>query len=388
MKFAVSFAALALLAPSAFAQTSTLEEKWAINDEPTFTYDSLDFTLTFAITDFIVAGQADHEIYTEGCREEGDLVAAGAGIIDTGMTDTTNTVSNTGVVNQNQQVTLQMSVDPTTIRTNPDLYSEDTTIGDVSARIRFCVRFFLNTGTGVSPSIEVNFLEAIITLDVDLSDGFQISNVAVEPRDKLVRTAAQAYLVEGYLCGTDRNALAAADLAAVRNQGALIRVCVRPDADARSDGVYMRAIDEFTWNRDTISQEAVVNRLPASNSLTALFCTAGEMVCYFETILFAAFYTTVGTVSGNGVGSMQFGGNGDTINAQGQLVEVAQRALRAANNGRKLQEGEDAATSEFDLSFDVDQGTLANYDDNSGAGSIGVGAMAMTLIGLVGVVAM
>jgi hypothetical protein len=179
MKFA-SFAALSIatLAPTALAQTtSTLAEKWAISEEPTLTYNSLDFTLTFTVTDFIVPGQAKHEIYTEGCRDEGDLVPAGVGINNGGLTDTNNTVSNTGVVNLNKQITLKMSVDPTTITDNADLYSEDTTTGAVMARVRFCVRFFLNTPGNAA--IEVNFLETIITLDVDLSDGFEIAAVAV-----------------------------------------------------------------------------------------------------------------------------------------------------------------------------------------------------------------
>jgi hypothetical protein len=395
----MKFASLALLsvvamAPTALAQTtSTLEEKWAINDEPTFTYDNLDFTLTFLISDFIVKGQAAYEIYTEGCKEEGE--AAGPGIVDGTFIDTPNTNSNTAVVALDQPVTLAMSVDPDVITTDPDLYSENTALAGVTAQIRFCVRFFLNTPSGGATPIEVNFLETIVTLDVDLSAGFTIAAVAVEPRDKLVRTAAQAYEVEGYLCGTDLNKYAEGDpeADAVRNQGALIRVCVRPNADARDDGVFMRAIDVFTWKREDpvlLTQEAVKDRAASTNALTALFCNAGDLVCSFESILFAAFYTELGTVAGEGTASMQFGGNGDRIDADGQLVKAQRRALReSSSNGRHLQDGEEAATSEFDLSIDVNQGTAPAYTDNSGANSIaGVGTVAMALIGLVGVVAM
>jgi hypothetical protein len=44
-----------------------------------------------------------------------------------------------------------------------------------------------------------------------------------------------------------------------------------------------------------------------------------------------------------------------------------------------LQEGEDAATSEFDLSFDVDEGDLTYSDTSSGASST-VGTLAMSMI--------
>ncbi|KAL3907520.1 MAG: hypothetical protein SGARI_003500, partial [Bacillariaceae sp.] len=183
-----------------------------------------------------------------------------------------------------------MSVDPTTISGNSDLYSEDTTIGAVTAQVVFCVRFGLFTP---GDNMEVNFLETVITLDIDLSDGFQIGSIDVEPRDKLVRTAAQAYEVEGYVC-TDEEV--PADPALIRNQGAQIRVCVRPDLEAREDGIYMRRIDSFTWARNDganpITQVAVENALPASNTLTDLFCAPGELVCNFVSILFASFYAT------------------------------------------------------------------------------------------------
>jgi hypothetical protein len=179
-------------------------------------------------------------------------------------------------------------------------------------------------------------------------------------------------------------------LTAIRNQGAQIRVCVRPDAEARSDGIYMRRIDSFTWTRDSpvsITQTAVENGLAASNTLTDLFCEPGELVCNFVSILFASFYATPGAVAGSGVASMQFGGDNTYIdledglggyqyNADGsQVVEFFKR-----RNLRKLQEAEEdvAATAEFDLSFEVDQGTAPAFDDsNSGAASDGTVALSL-----------
>jgi hypothetical protein len=305
-----STAMIALGALAAANAQSTLEEKWAISETPTFDYSSLDFSLTFGITDFILPGQAKYQMYTSGCMEEGTPLAnQTSGLIAMELIDTANTERQDDVT-LNQEATIKISVDPTTISGNTELYSEDTTIGAVTAQIVFCVRFGLHTP---GDDVEVNFLETVITLDIDLSDGFEIGSIAVEPKDKLVRTAAQAYQVEGYVC-TDEEI--EGDLLAVRNQGAQIRVCVRPDEEARSDGIYMRRIDSFTWRRDvpvSITQAAVEDGIAASNTLTDLFCEPGELVCNFVSILFASFYATPGAVAGSGVASMQFGGDNTYI---------------------------------------------------------------------------
>ena len=370
---------------------STLEEKWQIGDNPDFTYDSLDFTLTFPITDFIIPGQAKYTTYTQGCKEDGVELNNAEGLIFFPLIDTENTISQNPIT-LDQQATIPVSIDSEFISSNPAIYSEDTTLGAVTAQVVFCVRFGLHT---LGDDMEVNFLETVITLDIDLSDGFQIGSIDVEPRDKLVRTAAQAYEVEGYVC-TDEEV--PADPALIRNQGAQIRVCVRPDQEARDDGIYMRRIDSFSWQLTSpaeITQEAVVDGLPSSNSLTDLFCAPGELVCNFVSILFASFYATPGEVTGAGIASMQFGGDntyidlndglgGRQYNADNSLVtEFFKR-----RNLRKLQEeGEEAAAAEFDLSFDVDQGTLTFSDGSSDASST-VGAIALSMASILGAIAL
>jgi hypothetical protein len=394
MKFLfTALSVLAMMASTASAE-STLEEKWEIGEVPEFVYDSLDISLTFDITDFIIPGQAQYSLYTAGCKEEGTLLGANDGLVDNGLDDTGNTVRNDESVTPislSQSATVKVSVDPTTI-VNSDLYTEDDTVGAVTAQIQFCIRFGLFTDGG-NTEVEVNFLETVVTLDVDLSDGFQIASIAVAPKDKLVRTAAQAYQVEGYIC-TEEEILG--DLSTVRNQGAQIRVCVRPDEDARADGIYMRAIDSFTWTHDSpapISQVAIENRLEASNTLTSLYCTPGELVCHFVSILFASFYATPGAVSGNGIASMQFGGDNtyiDMADNEYQKDKTTNQKLTSftkRRNLRNLQEGEDAATSEFDLSFEVDQGDLTFSDSTSDASSP-VGTLAMSMIAAAGVLVM
>jgi hypothetical protein len=183
-------------------------------------------------------------------------------------------------------------------------------------------------------------------------------------------------------------------LTSIRNQGAEIRVCVRPDEDARADGIYMRAIDSFTWTRDSpvaITQAAVENRVEAANTLTSLYCAPGELVCHFVSILFASFYATPGAVAGSGIASMQFGGDDTYIGVDGYQYDAGGTKLTAftknRRNLRQLQEEEEAASAEFDLSFDVDQGDLTFSDSTSGASST-VGTLAMSMVAAAGAFAM
>jgi hypothetical protein len=121
----------------------------------------------------------------------------------------------------------------------------------------------------------------------------------------------------------------------------------------------MRSLDAFTFTRvnsdeSIVTQDAITGaNEQSSNGLTTLTCNSGDAVCYFETILVAAFYTSPGSVLGSGTGSMQFGGR---------------RLLRALQQGYSLQAApEAAATSEFELDFGVNAPVLVRDDRSSAA---------------------
>jgi hypothetical protein len=94
----------------------------------------------------------------------------------------------------------------------------------------------------------------------------------------------------------------------------------------------------------------------------------GLGVCSFESILFANFYTALGSVAGSGVASMQFGTN-------------TSRRLRTGADRRSLQDDEVATASEFDLDFSIAQGN--DVKSTSGANSISL--MAMGFLAVAGV---
>jgi hypothetical protein len=374
MKFVSILAVASTMFGLANGQAS-LAQKWNISEDASFEYSSLSFKLGYTVSDFIseaTSGEmARFVIYDDGCKDTGSEINAnstsGLSAITADLAGLTGTSGNGFAMDRTAYVNI--TIDAEAISSNPLIYSEDTTGSQVTAEIRFCLRFSLHTKSVTS--VEVNFLETLVTLNVDLTDGFEIGSIAVEPRDRLVRTANQVYMVIGFRC--DAQGLPLGNQEAI-NQGTVVRVCVKPDADAEADGIKMRSIDDFTWSRPipggtSITQPAITGRnRPAANQLTTLTCTPGSDMCSFETILFAAFYTSAGAVLGSGVASMQFGST-DTSGG---------RRLRGDTEGRDLQEDDAAAASEFELDFDVGQATA---QATSGAASYGV--MASMVFGMI-----
>ena len=361
---AILFAALASAVSGQGDQQrllATLAEKWNLTD-PSFAYDSNTFNLTFPVTDFIGTGMANFSLWTApGCQSDGGTSLTGDDVWSSAPRLVENTDLSGGSSLESgsftgRNATIVAAFDPQKVS------------------IRFCMRFGLWTteAMGVTTPVEVNFLETLVTLTVDLTDGFEIGAINVAPKNRLVRTANQAYEVRGYECNANNfEELTGADKDRPRNQGEIIHVCVTPEAEAITDGIFMRSVDKFEFTRGTtIRQSAVEDNTPAGNLLTTYTPAdcEGALVCRFSTILFAQFYATPGQVSGAGTASMQFGG-------------TARRQLRAE---RDLQAADSAGAAEFDLNFEVAQ---AEAQSDSGAGSTSMGA-AMTMAAFAAVAAL
>merc|ERR1712216_29903 len=220
--------------------------------------------------------------------------------------------------------------------------------------------------------VEVNFLESVVTLNIDLSAGFSIDDINVTPKDQLINTAATSYTVEGFMCqpGSDTPVV---DATTALSQGSLITVCIKPDSDGIADGIKMRTVDSFEWTRDSTAQVAIESGVAAGNLLTSFdesVCAGGDY-CQFSSILFAAFYATEGQVSGNGVASMQFG----------------TRRLSEGSGLRALQEQDAAATSEFDLAVQLEAADDGPAALQTAAGA-SVGTMLCTILASLVVVAL
>ena len=310
-------------------ELASLAQTWNISS-PTFVYASLSFDLDYEVSGFILDDMVEYSIWDSGCKQGGHSVPSN----ELYVVKSTNASWSTQNADLKRPISLNITVNPQTIQSAPIYHEGIDAAGQVIANISFCVRFSLYTPAPFT--VEVNFMETEVVLKVDLTDGFSIGALSVAPKNIVSQSANQVYHVEGYQCGNNNVALTAAQIASTRVQGSFIKVCVRPNSQARNDGIFMRSIDTFTFVRDnTIVQEAVVNGAPASNGLTDLSCNAGNAVCSFETILFAAFYKSAGAVSGGGVATMQLG---------------SQRRLRSGD--RELQDSA-AGSSEFNLGLNV-----------------------------------
>jgi hypothetical protein len=302
----------------------------------------------------------DYQIYDNDCRD-GDMKVSN----DTLSSQIGELTGTAGTGTGLRTIKVIVEINSETITSASNIYSEKTVNGELFASITFCVGFSLSTSS--TSSIEVNFVETLVTLKVDLTDGFEIGTVAVAPKDILAKTANQAYEVEASFC--DNNAIGP------RNQGSLIKICVKPKADAIAAGVFMREILSFEFVRVDISstQKAIVAGKPSLNGLTKLDCQAGYEICSFSTVLMAKFYASPGTVSGNGIASMQFGGSAGV-----------RRHLRRSGESRSVQEvAEAVGAAEFELDFQI---TPISEVFEKSSSSSETGQMHTVAMGLVAIV--
>lgn len=260
---------------------------------------------------------------------------------------------------------MQIAVNPANIA-QAGIYAERIIEGQLKAEIAFCVRFSLWTYS--DEPIEVNYRETLVNLTIDLTDGFSIDEMSVDPKEKVVFTDVQAFEVDAFQCNAINGALSPQQLSASRIQGSIVRVCVQPDIVAIVQGIFMRNIDSFVFSRvygngtPNAVQVAVLNGQEAPNGLTFLDCTAGEQTCSFETLLSGPFYRNAGEVQGSGVASMQFGSS--------------VRRLRSDN--RNLQQ---AVKAEFNMNFDLVRAQKTYY--SGGFRSVGTrSGGSLALVGL------
>jgi hypothetical protein len=218
---------------------------------------------------------------------------------------------------------------------------------------------------------EVNFIESLISIRYNLEAGFCVDAFSVEPKDRLETTKDKAFELDAYICDLGVNETLSNPTRtrpariteydydennpfppgySAYNQGALITVCVAPNAGAYSDGVRMDGLTSFTWTRDdvAITQPAIVDGAPAVNSLTLYDpsqCVGGYDYCHFSSILYADFYLSRGAVAGVGTADL-------AIVPVGTSPLLPTRRRLETDDSRRLQD--DDTTSSFDLVVVVD----------------------------------
>jgi len=146
-----------------------------------------------------------------------------------------------------------------------------------------------------------------------MSGDFDITKFDVAPKEKTSDSASQTYKVIASLCEGSQQAPKVNEKF---NQGAAIRVCIKPESKAKNDGVIMKSVDSFTWTR---TYEPVGNETPPPTTQNAIIGTNIESLdgltllnkddkteFIVTSVLFAAFYATDGDVSATGAATMAF----------------------------------------------------------------------------------
>jgi len=409
---------------------SMLYERW-YQDVPVIGYvpETNIFTLDFVSSSpDNTKNNMDAIFYDEGCRWDGETTGftefvvlppdiysvtadpANVNALDHALAEMVPDANN---INRPR---LQFKLDPALLAKKSQIYTlgdkvveEDGTVTTEgngvlkgTAAMKICVRTSLGYGTDENPGVdvvakvgpsyirqntlatdphyqEVNFIEHILTVNYDLSAGFDVAAFAVEPKLRVETTATKknVYKLVAYLCQLFNGEIqleAAADAYPIKmpldltadfvpdptgsplggvggkgtqanakafNQGSLITVCVMPDVTAYGEGIRMNGLTTFDWVRlpPPNNQEAIVNSGPSGNFLTSYIhggCTDGKDFCHFSSVLFADFYRSKGAAQGSGTAQIMF----ETRRRLGEK-EV-----------RKLEEDEDA--SEFGLEVQLD----------------------------------
>ena len=305
--------------------------------------------ILYSVSSFIDVGQAGFYIYSKECRSGGGSIQSigfdtSLTIADNGQDVTPGSETNVNDITMSKSVTVPVTVNELTMSDNSNIYAD---LGQNQYKIEFCLVFYLNTLDG---SLEVNQQETLVTIDIDLSDlaaVFRVDAFDVGTKDRnQVDTEDIVYSPIAYLCniidGSDLYATTANT--AIFTQGDMINVCVKPNQAAITDNIKIKSIESLTFSRDNgggngddgnglLNQDAVLNSIASTNGLSTyndIDCY-GKDYCSVSTILISSFFTTPGTVSGNGEASLTF-------------YSDAERNLLASSNDletRTINENED-----------------------------------------------
>lgn len=315
--------------PSSSPTTTPLDVKWGIH-EPLLYVDGLSMSINYSINSNIDRSQMFYEVYDKNCKDGGVILTTG---FNKGVIEDDDTISSVPV-----------SVDLATI-TDPSVpegvYTEIKNENGNLVQIEFCIYFGLKLEDG---SMTINWLEAVVSVTYSLYTGLAVgAELTTKERDS--NRSSKDYDVEAYICqpGTDTPTDLTTNARAF-SQGSLITICVKPTADSIADGLQMVSIESYEWVRDETTQAAIESYVVAGNLLTTFDDTAcvGADYCQFSSILFAAFFSSAGSVVGRGVASMEFKDTSRRLMDDGE-------EQRRRHRQRALQR----ATSDFDLSVSV-----------------------------------
>lgn len=348
-------------------------------------------------------------MYDYGCKEGGTIVNDGITLAFDGFDGLDAIVSlkvDTKIITANPSVYFVIDADLRNKNapggsTSP-LYEGLTSADDDMGLVALCLRYSIGTAGDTEADLyEVNFLETLIQIKYDLTAGFSVDGITVAPKERSITTQAKnAYTLLAYLCDLSSVLENVGRLNPVSssqqsfNQGALVSVCVTPDTVGVTDGIFIDSIIDFFWIRYENGPDALAPAFPAfddagaasdtkqkavpldsnENGLSALVYHSGpggdNHFAAIQSILFADFYKSAGTVSGIGQATLKFADNSRRM-LKGSDGADADTAIEGR---RRLQ---DDAPSTFDVNIGVtDDAEGPGALKTAGGASLGFTAMA------------
>ena len=182
--------------------------KWAIQ-EPKFDFVDSQFKLHWQVSDWIEDRLTSFRIYDGfDCKEgsnditdsisdyyNGNVYLQNLGLQPDGSTP--HNPSSTGEGFRDFRLFIDLLP---TVGESPIFYYTDDE-NQYRAQIDFCIRFSLyNDDPDSANAIEVNFQETLISFTADLTDGFEVTEITVEPNDRTERTANIECEIIAYEC--------------------------------------------------------------------------------------------------------------------------------------------------------------------------------------------
>lgn len=339
------------------------------------------------------SGVTEHVMYSYDCKDDGTFSAQLPPVTQVVVTDGVE-ISEQLSTTSPAHPQLRIKITPKTLANNNAIYdvltenwltsykaannNENPTYTSVSGYGDFansedlgkglahmCLRYGI--GKTVTGFYEINFIETLIEVKYDLTAGFSVDGFSVAPKNREVVTEIKSdYTLEAYLCNpasTDApqdfngntyvwpTANPQAE-GTQFNQGSLIKICIKPVGQTRTDGLYLEEISSYTWQLYEVDETTKVTEVTQGieDGLSYLDCvdvngssaaTGPYDYCTIESILYADFYKVAGIVKGNGEAKLEFGAVPTT------------RLLKAANSEEEARKLQEAPSAEFDVSVSV-----------------------------------
>lgn len=338
---------------------TSLGDFWKI-ESPTLDNGGDNIKLDYVFNDMVVNSMITWTYWDKNCKEGGNsLTTSGVGY-DFELSEPESSLGD-GTGTRGYSLSLISTSD---VAGNTDIFSGDQQDenGSWYPTVDICARVALST----TNDIEVNFVETIISIQYEFTDGsLTVGGVnVIAPEVEITEVAAPAKLKAAECSASDGPI----------TQGSVIKVCVDPGAQGIKDGYRMKEITSFTYTKigdDGVviaSQVAVTDSAQASNGFTKLVCVQGSPQCSIDTLLLGDFYTLTGKVDASGSATIQFGD---------QIIGTDRRRLQA-----DLQE-------DFEMVFEVIASSQEDQDanrmswideSNTGPGLAGIGIIVLLVL--------